>query len=107
MTTGCPDGRICYTSGDHVTCADLRAGRTAIDPCNCPCHDHQRPRTLHEQCESEIFDEAAINLIYARSGGIPRRINQICDISLLTGMTRQSTSVTDSIIREAVESLEH
>lgn len=49
--------RFCYTDGDHVTCADLRAGRTTIDPCPCECHAPQRPRALQYTCEREVFDE--------------------------------------------------
>lgn len=63
-------------------------------------------RLLIAGTKSQIFDEEAITMIFARSGGIPRRINQICDMSLLTGMTRKSQSIDESVIREAVESLE-
>lgn len=48
---------MCYTEGDHVTCADLKVGRTALIPCNCPCHDNQRPRPLQLGCEEDITDD--------------------------------------------------
>ena len=63
-------------------------------------------RLLIAVAKSEIFDEAALSMVFQRSGGIPRRINQICDMSLLTGMTRKIEKITDDIVREAVESLE-
>lgn len=63
-------------------------------------------RLLIAGAKNEIFDEAAAAMVFSRSGGIPRRINQICDVSLLTGMTHGSASVTEAIVHEAVESLE-
>ena len=63
-------------------------------------------RLLIAGAKSEMFDEKSMVLLYHRSGGIPRRINQICDMSLLTGMTRQAKIVTEEIVKEAIESLE-
>lgn len=53
-----------------------------------------------------IFELGAIRIVYQRSGGIPRRINQICDMSLFTGFAKKVDRVTEEIVREAVESLE-
>jgi general secretion pathway protein A len=53
-----------------------------------------------------IFKPEAIKTVYKRSGGIPRRINQICDMSLFTGFAKKVNRITEDIIREAVESLE-
>jgi len=63
-------------------------------------------RLLIAGARNEMFDERALVLLYQRSGGIPRRINQICDMSLLTGMTRQIKMITDDIVKEAIESFE-
>lgn len=63
-------------------------------------------RLLIAGAKAELFDEESLVLIHERSGGIPRRINQICDISLLNGMTRQSPIVGADIVREAITSLE-
>ena len=38
----------------------------------------------------EIFTSGALKLIFGRSAGIPRRINQISDMSLLTGFTKKN-----------------
>ncbi len=62
-------------------------------------------RLLIAGTKNEIFDEGALATVFARSGGIPRRINQICDVSLMTAMSRGSKTVTDEIVREAVESI--
>ena len=54
----------------------------------------------------ELFEKNALSTIYERSGGIPRRINQICDIGLLTGMAQKLELITVEIMEEAIESLE-
>ncbi|MCK4648165.1 AAA family ATPase, partial [bacterium] len=53
-----------------------------------------------------ILTDGAKELVYERSGGIPRRINQICDMSLFTGFAKKVDKVDEEIVREAVESLE-
>ena len=52
-----------------------------------------------------IFSEQAIKPIYENSGGIPRRINQICDMSLVTGFAKKADKVDEEIVQEAVNSL--
>ena len=53
-----------------------------------------------------LFSEPSMKLIFERSGGIPRRINQICDMCLLTGYFKKKTQIDEAIVREAVESIE-
>ncbi len=53
-----------------------------------------------------IFTDQAINLIHERSGGIPRRINQICDVSLFTGCAKNAERIDRSLVQEAIESIE-
>ncbi|OGQ05637.1 MAG: hypothetical protein A3F82_04695 [Deltaproteobacteria bacterium RIFCSPLOWO2_12_FULL_44_12] len=55
--------------------------------------------------EKPIFTEEALKLVHSYSGGIPRRINQICDISLLTGMEQGVKKVTPEVVKEGVASL--
>lgn len=55
--------------------------------------------------EENIFDDNAINLIYQRSGGIPRRINSISDMCLLTSFSKNTRQVNPDIVNEAVESV--
>ena len=63
-------------------------------------------RLLIAGAKSEIFDADALAMVYLRSGGIPRRINQICDMSLLTARTHKSDKIAEATVHEAVESLE-
>lgn len=55
--------------------------------------------------KSEIFKPESVKFIYENSGGIPRRINQICDLALLTGFGKQRQFIDKDTIRETVESL--
>lgn len=54
----------------------------------------------------KIFEDNTLKMIYEQSGGIPRRINQICDMALLTGFGRQEKMVIEGIIIEVVKDLE-
>lgn len=49
-----------------------------------------------------IFQDAAIHAVHESTGGIPRRINQICDLALLTGYGMRSEQITSDIIREVI-----
>ncbi len=53
----------------------------------------------------DIFTEDAVDLVFANSGGIPRRINQICDMSLFTGFSKKQDKINGEIVKEAVDSL--
>jgi len=52
-----------------------------------------------------IFDDSAFKTIYSRSGGIPRRINRICDLSLLIGMGKAAKVINKEIVEESLQSL--
>jgi general secretion pathway protein A len=48
----------------------------------------------------EIFNEGAIKLIQEHSGGIPRRINHICDICLLSGFSKRASLIDEETVRQ-------
>lgn len=50
----------------------------------------------------EIFDEETYQTIYESTGGLPRRINQICDFSLLTGFGMRAEKITPAILRDVI-----
>jgi general secretion pathway protein A len=52
-----------------------------------------------------IFTEQAINSIYSYSGGIPRRINRLCDMCLLAGFVKKVTRIDDDIVKEEIAGL--
>jgi type II secretory pathway predicted ATPase ExeA len=55
--------------------------------------------------DRQLFMPDAISVIYERSGGIPRRINHICDTSLLTGYGKEAKNITADIVKETIQSL--
>jgi len=56
--------------------------------------------------EENIFLDACYNEILKFSGGIPRRINTICDMALLTGFLRKERAVTPEIVEEVAKEAE-
>lgn len=56
-------------------------------------------------CHKELFSSSAMKPIYNNSGGIPRRINQICDMCLMAGFNSQAEIIGEDIVNEAVESI--
>ena len=48
---------------------------------------------------SQLFDEAACDLIFRHSGGIPRLINRICDLSLVYGYSESRTVIDAGLIK--------
>lgn len=56
--------------------------------------------------DSNVFSSAALKKVYQCSGGVPRRINLICDRALLMAFTEERGMVTPRDIRRAVMELE-
>jgi general secretion pathway protein A len=53
----------------------------------------------------EIFSKDSIEAVYWASRGIPRLINNICDLSLLMGFSNKAEQVDDTVIRAVLEDL--
>ncbi len=51
------------------------------------------------------FEDAALDLLYKSSGGVPRLINLICDRALMAGAQADARAITAAIINTAVISL--
>ena len=54
------------------------------------------------QSES-IFAEDTYKLIYDYSQGVPRQINNICDLSLVIAMAEKATQINQRIIKEVIK----
>lgn len=61
---------------------------------------HRLKVTAGGEKERMIFNDGALRLIYEKSGGIPRRINHICDLALLVGFSRQVREINEALIIE-------
>lgn len=53
-----------------------------------------------------IFTEKAISSIFNYSGGIPRRINRLCDICLLAGFVKRADKIDDDTVYEEIKGLD-
>ena len=63
-----------------------------------------RTRLNHAQCERHVFEADALNAVHEMSGGIPGRINCLCDHALIAAMGYELQSVTGAVVqRSAVE----
>lgn len=56
--------------------------------------------------ERGFFTSEAVPLVYEYSGGIPLRINNLCDRCLLIGFMRKSRIINTRIVTDAVEDLQ-
>ncbi|MBN1689300.1 MAG: AAA family ATPase [Candidatus Omnitrophica bacterium] len=52
--------------------------------------------------EEPVFEEETFQMIYESTGGLPRRINQVCDLALLTAFGTNQPTVSAQTIREVV-----
>lgn len=52
-----------------------------------------------------LFTAGAIDRVYEYSGGIPRRINRLCDLCLLAGFTNNLNLIDEKIVEEQAQSL--
>ncbi len=55
--------------------------------------------------KEDLFEPEAVSTVYKMSGGIPRWINSICDISLLTAFTRKIKKINSDVVEEAYQSM--
>ena len=50
-----------------------------------------------------IFTSEAVNLIFNYSGGIPRKINRLCDVCLLAGFMKKADAIDGDIVQEEIK----
>lgn len=56
--------------------------------------------------DTPLFGDDAITLIYNYSGGIPRRINTLCDLSLIAGFHKKMNTIDRTVVDEIIQDLE-
>lgn len=64
-----------------------------------------RQRLAAAGTASEVFTDAALHALWQVSQGIPRRINQLCDLCLLVGFADCLTSVSPVEVEAAADEL--
>ncbi|MFH0790613.1 MAG: AAA family ATPase [Candidatus Omnitrophota bacterium] len=50
-----------------------------------------------------IFDKEAVKIIFRHTGGIPRRINTLCDLVLMTGFATKIQKVEPSLVESVIK----
>jgi general secretion pathway protein A len=82
------------------------AVRTTLTPLGIEeCGEYVRHRMEIAGCPESPFSEATMATIHDLSQGVPRRINQLCDLALLIGFADELTSVSAVEIQSAAEEL--
>jgi general secretion pathway protein A len=55
--------------------------------------------------DGPIFTKEAIEAVYEHTGGIPRRINRLCDVCLLSGFSQNLTQIDRLVVIEEAKGL--
>jgi general secretion pathway protein A len=76
----------------------------------CPLNETQTDEYIRHRLRlvgggREIFDERAMKLIWEFSGGIPRKINILCDNAFLIGYALERRQIGADILQEAIDDL--
>lgn len=76
----------------HLTAMDLKTVRGYI------------PHRLKVAgCDRRIFSATAVNLIHEVTGGVPRLVNQLCDLSLVYAFTKGKQVVTMATVQQVLD----
>jgi general secretion pathway protein A len=65
--------------------------------------DYISHRLLVAGATSALFSQAAVDLIHAASGGIPRRVNQLCDLAMVYAYTAGQKSIMRMTVQQVLE----
>ena len=68
--------------------------------------DYIRHRLATAGAQKDLFPQKAYELAHDLSGGIPRRINNICNLALLLGASRQLEEFDEMVIYDVSRTLE-
>jgi general secretion pathway protein A len=75
----------------HLTAMDLKTIRAYI------------PHRLHAVgCDRRIFSPSAVRLIFEQTRGIPRLVNQLCDLSLVYAFSKGKMSVSVATVQQVL-----
>lgn len=66
-------------------------------------HDYIQHRLDVVDAKAGIFDRASTDAIYEATRGVPRLVNQLCDLSLLYAFTDGSDTVGVSVVKQVLD----
>jgi type II secretory pathway predicted ATPase ExeA len=52
--------------------------------------------------EKMLFDDAACDLIFSATGGVPRLVNQLCDLAMVYSYAEEATVITKAAVRQVI-----
>src|SRR3989338_3127704 len=61
------------------------------------------PEGEKEDASASIFDKESLKAIMQHTGGIPRRINTLCDLALMTGFAKRSEKIEADLIKTVIK----
>jgi general secretion pathway protein A len=76
---------------------------TALNPAE--TEEYVRHRLLVAGSQGDIFTTDAIRLVYEYSGGLPRKINNICDMSLLIAFGQELKEIDKDLVARVAADL--
>jgi len=56
------------------------------------------------KCPREIFTESALKVIHDYSGGIPRKVNKVAQVSLMAAASQEKQLIDDYLVKEVIMS---
>lgn len=85
----------------------IRYHLTGLEEKECQDYIHHRLRVagMPEGKATLLFTEGCHRIIYRASSGLPRNINNICDMSLLVGYDRKAQAISEEMVAEVLEDL--
>lgn len=66
-------------------------------------HAYVRHRLVVAGGSAELISNDAVDLVYARTGGVPRLINILCDTALVYGFAEQKARIDAELMAQVVE----
>ncbi len=70
-------------------------------------HAYVQTRLKKAGADRSLFDEDALDALYQASNGVPRDINNICDVALLLGFDAKVKTVGEELIEKAVYAVDN
>jgi general secretion pathway protein A len=67
--------------------------------------DYVKGRLAAAGCDRDVFSQEALVEVYVYSKGVPRRINRVCDLALLTGFGLEKKTVDADVMGAVIEEL--
>ncbi len=97
-----------WTLGPHVDRVGALADRIAVRCTLRPLSAHETAEYVLHRLKSAgatqgIFDQDALDAVFEISGGVPLRINRLCDVALLVGFADQARSLSAALIESVAD----